>query len=52
MQSTNFFIHLRLISTVFKFGDAHEAQYKFKWFCYEERRFNRQDKLKCQFLFC
>ena len=50
MQSRNFFIHLRFILTVFKhkylkIGDTHEAQYTFEWFCYEERPFNRKDKV-------
>ena len=50
MQSRNFFIHLRFILTVFKnkslkIGDTHEAQYTFRMFCYEERPFNRKDKV-------
>ena len=50
MQSRNFFIHLRFIFTVFKhkylkIGDTHEAQYKFRMFCYQERPFDRKDKV-------
>ena len=50
MQSGNFFIHLRFILTVFKhkylkIGDTHEALYSFRMFCYEERPFNRKDKV-------
>ena len=50
MQSMNFLIHLPFILTVFKhkylkFVDTHEAQYTFRMFFYEERPFNRQDKV-------
>ena len=50
MQSRNFFIHLRFILTFSKheylnIRDTHEAQYTFEWFCYEERLFNRKDKV-------
>ena len=50
MQRTNFFIHLHFILNVFKhkylkIGDTHEAQYTFRIFFYEERPFNRKDKV-------
>ena len=50
MQSWNFFIYLRFILIVFKqeylkIGDTHEAQHTFRMFCYEERPFNRKDKV-------
>ena len=55
MQSRNFFIHLRFILTAFKhkylkIGDTHEAQYKFRMLCYDERPFNRKDKLSSYIL--
>ena len=50
MQSGNFFIHLRFSLTVFKhkylkIGDTHEAQYTLRMFCYQERPFDRKDKV-------
>ena len=50
MQSRNFFLHLRFILTVFEhkclqIGDTHEAQYTFRMFCYQERPFDRKDKV-------
>ena len=50
LLSRNFFIHLRFIFTVFKhkylkIGDTHEAQHTFKMFCYQERSFDRKDKV-------
>ena len=50
MQSRNFFIHLRFIFTVFKhkylkIGDTHEAQQTFRMFSYQERSFDRKDKV-------
>ena len=50
MQSRNFFIHLRFIFTVFKhkylkIGDTYEAQQTFRMFCYQERPFDRKDKV-------
>ena len=50
MQSRNFFIHMRFIFTVFKnkyltIEDTHEPQYTFRMFCYQERPFDRKDKV-------
>ena len=50
MQSRNFFIHLRFIFTVLKhkylkIRDTHDAQYTCRMFCYQERPFDRKDKV-------
>ena len=50
MQSRNFFTDLHFILTVFnhkylKIRAAHEAQYTFRMFCYEERPFNKKEKV-------
>ena len=50
MQNRNFFTNQRLILTVFKHNylkirATHETQYTFRMFCYEERPFNRKEKV-------
>ena len=36
---------LREVRLYLKIGDTHEAQYTFRMFCYEERPFNRKEKV-------
>ena len=57
MQSRNFFTNLRFILTLFKhkylkIRATHEGQYTFRMFSYEERPFNRKEKVSsfCLFL--